>query len=758
MNASKIVTLGLALSLAAASAAGATTAPRLPRRLVDDPRAASREESAISGDAQATSSATGQAIPRALARLGAIQNAGGSWGATFEYPDTSTVVDALGRAQLPGDPFRRGFGWLTGHAPADNDELSRQLVALERVTSLDLGAPLDTLLAARNVASTNTSAPNYPEGGWGLAAGYETDSLTTSLALLALEGGGRKAGIAAVNEALAGGTTRTHTWTIASSATKARIQITVSGSTVRLRMKQGTPPTGADPYFSLPSPGTYLIVFPDSGLPFTPGTNYITIESPNPPASAATYSFTASYQTPTFDTRAFAEALEYLRQSKNGDGGWGIQRGSPTSLYTTAHVLLALLRYRDYDLDAELAAGIAYLQGQQLPGGAFGTGGVSYLTAIAALDLLEYQPCPFSAAAESAITALQSMQNPDGSWAEEPYDTGLALRALWEYDRDGDGVLADGDCSGVAGDHLCTVGMTTGCDDDCVDYFNPTQGAVVFGQTVSGQDKDTFTWPSPVDVTYVKGDLASVRTYGVIAGGAVSYATSLSTFGDVPAVKKGYYYLFRPAGNCGKTSWQSTLGAEPGRDTASLGQITIAITSPTNGAVLTASPAAVTGTVTGAEPINVTVNSVAASESAGAFTASVPLVRGANTLTAVGVDAAGFMGTSAAIGLTLVDYSIAKGGVVTGTRIFTAASSTLDQVAFYTESQMGVPAGVTYSTTSVSRISATQMQIGFQINVSASAVTGIYFFQVTYGLLDAALNPLGPLTGNVFDFEIRVTP
>ena len=105
-----------------------------------------------------------------------------------------------------------------------------------------------------------------------------------------------------------------------------------------------------------------------------------------------------------------------------------------------------------------------------------------------------------------------------------------------------------------------------------------------------------------------------------------------------------------------------------------------------------------------------------------------------------------------------MDYSIAKGGLVNDTRIFTAASSTLDQVAFYTESQTGVPAGVTYTTTSVSRISATQMQVGFRINVSTSAVTGIYFFQVTYGLLNSSMQPLGPLTGNVFDFEIRITP
>ena len=32
----------------------------------------------------------------------------------------------------------------------------------------------------------------------------------------------------------------------------------------------------------------------------------------------------------------------YLREAQNPDGGWGVQRGQPSDLYTTLHVLLAL--------------------------------------------------------------------------------------------------------------------------------------------------------------------------------------------------------------------------------------------------------------------------------------------------------------------------------------------------------------------------------------------------------------------------------
>ncbi|MCK6461578.1 MAG: thrombospondin type 3 repeat-containing protein, partial [Planctomycetes bacterium] len=45
-----------------------------------------------------------------------------------------------------------------------------------------------------------------------------------------------------------------------------------------------------------------------------------------------------------------------------------------------------------------------------------------------------------------------------------------------ETDRDGDGVLDDGDGSGVRGDHPCRSGTSTRCDDNCRDLRNPGQG------------------------------------------------------------------------------------------------------------------------------------------------------------------------------------------------------------------------------------------------------------------------------------------
>jgi len=69
---------------------------------------------------------------------------------------------------------------------------------------------------------------------------------------------------------------------------------------------------------------------------------------------------------------------------------------------------------------------------------------------------------------------------------------------------------------------------------------------------------------------------------------------------------------------------------------------------------------------------------------------------------------------------------------------------------------IGVPAFITYTTTGVSQVSATEVQISFTIQVSTGAPEGIYEFQVEYDLLDSAMNPLEPLTNNVFSFSIEV--
>jgi len=215
---------------------------RRPRRQADDARLTERIpwNSATSAagalEFHGRGVTPGNAIPNGVGWLDANQNPSGSWGSTFEFADTATNVRTLGDVQPAGDPFGDGVAWLTAHLAVDNDELSREISALSTVEGADLDSILNDLIASRSPATSDTFAPNYPEGGWGLESGFETDSLTTALALQALENVGRKAGIGVVNEALAPAATNVHEWEIAEDALTARIRISVSGSDVRLRM------------------------------------------------------------------------------------------------------------------------------------------------------------------------------------------------------------------------------------------------------------------------------------------------------------------------------------------------------------------------------------------------------------------------------------------------------------------------------------------------------------------------------------------
>jgi hypothetical protein len=107
-------------------------------------------------------------------------------------------------------------------------------------------------------------------------------------------------------------------------------------------------------------------------------------------------------------------------------------------------------------------------------------------------------------------------------------------------------------------------GVWNACDN-CPDYANTGQGGVVFGEEIRATTRDTFTWASPAGVMFAKGDLAGVAGYGADDSGVLLGATSLID-ASVPAADTGFYYLVRLAGRCAVGSWQSTLGAEPGRD------------------------------------------------------------------------------------------------------------------------------------------------------------------------------------------------
>ena len=187
--------------------------------------------------------------------------------------------------------------------------------------------------------------------------------------------------------------------------------------------------------------------------------------------------------------------------------------------------------------------------------------------------------------------------------------------------------------------------------------------------------------------------------------------------------------------------------------------LTVTIASPTEASVLSVSPVLVSGSVTGVPPLTVDVNGVAATVVGSSFSASVPLVEGANVLTATASDAVS-SGVTDVVNVTLqsVDYSLQAGGSVNDSRIVSAASSVISQVASVQFSVIGLPPELSYTLTGVFIQTATEVRFEFQIGVAGGAAPGIYSFQVVNDLLDSGGVPLGPVTGNVFDFSVEATP
>lgn len=187
--------------------------------------------------------------------------------------------------------------------------------------------------------------------------------------------------------------------------------------------------------------------------------------------------------------------------------------------------------------------------------------------------------------------------------------------------------------------------------------------------------------------------------------------------------------------------------------------LTVSITNPADGATVTSTPITVSGLVTGVAPVAVTVNGVPATVAGGTFAASIPLMPGANTITAEAVDAVSPPVTEV-ITLTLqaVDYRLPPGGSVQDARVFSADQAILDQTASITEARIGIPDEIDYQPLGFSSVSPTEIQVDFRLDVVPGASPGIYTFAVEYGLLDGNNMPLGPLVGNVFDFRVEVTP
>lgn len=124
------------------------------------------------------------------------------------------------------------------------------------------------------------------------------------------------------------------------------------------------------------------------------------------------------------DTTKVSQALGYLLQAKNAAGAWGVQEQD--RIYVTAYVLAAADAWKaSFSVGTITAPAKDWLLAQR----SNGTFASPTLNAVALLGLATQTND--TAIIQPLTTALKAAQDANGSWANDPYITALALRALW---------------------------------------------------------------------------------------------------------------------------------------------------------------------------------------------------------------------------------------------------------------------------------------------------------------------------------------
>jgi hypothetical protein len=148
-----------------------------------------------------------------------------------------------------------------------------------------------------------------------------------------------------------------------------------------------------------------------------------------------------------------ANALGFLNQSANTNGGFGLSTTNGSSLYVTSYVLQALQAYsQSYALSQPITRAKQWLLSMQQSGGYADT--LDNAMAILALAEITSDTGSYS----GAVSALTASQQADGSWNSDPYLTALALRALFKA-SEGPAVPTAGQIAGTVIDAALQTGL-----------------------------------------------------------------------------------------------------------------------------------------------------------------------------------------------------------------------------------------------------------------------------------------------------------
>ncbi|MBI5119339.1 hypothetical protein HZA56_22955, partial [Candidatus Poribacteria bacterium] len=413
----------------------------------------------------------------------------GSWGDPnlTEFRDTTVAADVLRKLGATGIEYENAIQYISTADVSCTDYLARKGKSM-LWAGQDTSAYTGELQARRNDRQPDASFVNFPEGGWGAGAGYSTTTLDTALALDLTGIPRNPIGLLVCNKSVNAGQVQTYFFDYPIDAPSLEILVSEIQGSIEFRL---FPDEGGGYYYWRPiSFPTYLGT---SGIPIQPGTRRIQVVGISP----STYSLEINYLSNGFDTRAITQPLSYLVEAQNTDGGWGITRGAQSNIYLTAEALLAIESFPSFDMSDSLNRGVQWLLNHQNADHGFGADGSTiHETAMSYLSITGLIPA--SSEAQAALNYIISQQQPDGSWAENPYMTAIALRALSgpENDQDGDGFIdpvdncpttPNADQADLDNDH---AGDACDCDADG-DTHNNTSCA---GDDCNDLDADM--WPS----------------------------------------------------------------------------------------------------------------------------------------------------------------------------------------------------------------------------------------------------------------------
>lgn len=137
------------------------------------------------------------------------------------------------------------------------------------------------------------------------------------------------------------------------------------------------------------------------------------------------------------DATVTGPAIAYLQGAQNADGGWSGDDAFST-IQPTASVLSVFNYYRKSTaLDTNLTRAVAFLAAKQNPDGGFGNSpSTVYDSALAVIALQ-------AAGADKTLSGrgvsyLLGQQSENGAWFDSPYQTALAVRAVWAATVDPD--------------------------------------------------------------------------------------------------------------------------------------------------------------------------------------------------------------------------------------------------------------------------------------------------------------------------------